>query len=75
MFYGQDKKRFDYILMRERDMKLARDVTVQAQPLSIPISGHNIPKAHVRLLGRSGSEPTGEEDKYTAVHRPVKVDE
>ena len=38
--------------MRQRDRKLVRDVTVHPQPSFLPISGHNIVTAHVKLLGR-----------------------
>ena len=51
-FSGRGKKCIDYILTRQRDRKLARDVTVQPQPSFLPISDHSIVTAHVKLLGR-----------------------
>ena len=50
-FNGRGKKRTDYILMRQRDRKLVRNVTVHPQPSSLPISYHNIVSAPVKLLG------------------------
>ena len=51
-FNGRGKKRVDYILMRQRDRKLVRNVTVHPQPSFLPISDHNIVSAPVKLLGR-----------------------
>ena len=51
-FNGRGKKRIDYILTRQRDEKLVRDVTVHPQSSFLPISDHNIVTAHVKLLGR-----------------------
>ena len=51
-FNGRGKKRIDYILTRQRNRKLVRDVTVHPQPSFLPISDHNIVTAHVKLLGR-----------------------
>ena len=51
-FNGRGKKGFDCILMRQRDRKVVRDVTVHPQPSFLPISHHNIVTAHVKLLGR-----------------------
>ena len=51
-FNGRGKKCIDYILTRQRDRKLVRDVTVHLQPSFLPISDHNIITAHVKLLGR-----------------------
>ena len=51
-FNGRDKKRVDYILTRQRDRKIVRDVTVHPQPPFLRISDHNIVTAHVKLLGR-----------------------
>ena len=51
-FNGRGKKWIHYILTRQRDRKLVRDVTVHPQPSFLPISDHNIVKAHVKLLGR-----------------------
>ena len=50
-FNGRGKKRIDYILTRQRDRKLVRNVTVHPQPSSLPISDHNIVSAPVKLLG------------------------
>ena len=50
-FNGRGKKRIDYILTRQRDRKLGRNVTVHPQSPFRPISGHNIESAHVKLLG------------------------
>ena len=50
-FNGRGKKRIDYILTRQRDRKLVRNVTVHPQPSFLPISGHNIVSAPVKLLG------------------------
>ena len=49
-FNGQGKKRIDYILTRQRDRKLVRDVVVYPQALLKPISDHNIVAARVKLL-------------------------
>ena len=49
-FNGRDKKRIDYILTRQRDRKLVRNVTVHPQPSFLPISDHNIVSAPVKLL-------------------------
>ena len=51
-FNGRGKKCIDYILTRQRDRKLVRDVTVHPQPSFLPISDHNIVTAHVKVLGR-----------------------
>ena len=51
-FNGRGKKRIDYILTRQRDRKLVRDVVVYPQALLKPISDHNIVAARVKLLGR-----------------------
>ena len=53
-FIGRSKKRLDYILMRQRDRKLVRNVTVHPQPSFLPISDHNIVSATVKLLGHFG---------------------
>ena len=50
-FNGRGKKRIDYILTRQRDPKLVRNVTVHPQPSFLPISNHNIVSAPVKLLG------------------------
>ena len=50
-FNGRGKKCTDYILTRQRDRKIVRDVTVYPQPSFLPISDHNIVTAHVKLLG------------------------
>ena len=51
-FNGRGKKRIDYIITRQRDRKLVRDVTVHPNRHSLPISDHSIITAHVKLLGR-----------------------
>ena len=51
-FNGRGKTCIDYILTRQRDRKLARDIPVHPQPSFLPISDHNIVTAHVKLLGR-----------------------
>ena len=48
---GRGKKRIDYILTRQRDRKLVRNVTVHPQPSFLSISDHNIVSAPVKLLG------------------------
>ena len=50
-FNGGGKKRIDYILTRQRDRKLVRNVTVHSKPSFLPISDHNIVSAPVKLLG------------------------
>ena len=50
-FNGRGKKRTDYILTRQRDLKLVRNVTVYPQPFFLLISDHNIVSAPVKLLG------------------------
>ena len=50
-FNGRGEKRIDYILTRQRDRKLVRNVTVHPQPSFLPISDDNIVSAPVKLLG------------------------
>ena len=50
-FNGREKKRIDYILTRQRDRKLVRNVTVHPQPSFLPSSDHTILSAPVKLLG------------------------
>ena len=50
-FNGWGKKRIDYILTRQRDRQLVRNVTVHPQPSFLPISDNNIVSAPVKLLG------------------------
>ena len=50
-FNGRGKKGIDYILTRQRDRKLVRNVTAHPQPSFLPISDHNIVSAPVKLLG------------------------
>ena len=50
-FNGRGKKRIDYILTRQRYLKLVRNVTVHPQPSFLPIPDHNIVSAPVKLLG------------------------
>ena len=45
-------KRIDYILTRQHNRKLVRDVKVLRQLRFLPISNHNAVTASVRLLGR-----------------------
>ena len=49
-FNGRGKKHIDYVLTRQRDCKLVRNVTVQSQPSFLPILHHNIVCAPVKLL-------------------------
>ena len=51
-FNGRGNIYIDYILTRQRDRKLMRDVTVHPQPSFLPISDHNIVTAYVKLFGR-----------------------
>ena len=51
-FNGRGTKRIDYILTRQRDRKLVRDVVMYPQALLKPISDHNIVATRVKLLGR-----------------------
>ena len=53
-FNERGKKRIDYILTRQLDRKLVRNVTVHSQPSFLPISDHNIVSAPVKLLGHFG---------------------
>ena len=50
-FNGRGNKRIDYILTRQRDRKLLRNVTVHPQPSFLTISDHNIVSAPVKFLG------------------------
>ena len=50
-FIGRGKKRINYILTRQRDRKLVRNVTVQPLPSFLLISNHSIVSAPVNLLG------------------------
>ena len=50
-FNGRGKKRIDYILTRQRNRRLVRNITVHPQPSFLPISDHNIVSAPVKLLG------------------------
>ena len=49
-FNGRGETRIDYILTRQRDRKLVRNVTVHPQPSFLPISDHNVVSAPVKLL-------------------------
>ena len=62
-FNGRGRKCIYYILTRQRDRKLVRDVTVHPQPSFLPISDHNIVTAHVKLLGRFARNRTVREAK------------
>ena len=46
-----NKKRTDFILTKQRDQKLVRNVATHPQPSFLPISDHNAVVAHVKLLG------------------------
>ena len=48
-FNGRGQKRIDYILTRQRDRKLVRNVTVHLQLSFLPISDHDIVSAPVEL--------------------------
>ena len=50
-FNGRGRKGIDYILTRQCDHKLVRNVTVHPQPSFLSISDHNIVSAAVKLLG------------------------
>ena len=50
-FNGRGNKRIDYILTRQRDRKLVRNVTVHPQSSFLPISDHNIVSALDKLFG------------------------
>ena len=50
-FNGRRKKCIDCILTRQRDRKLARNVTVHPQPPFLHISYHNIVSAPIKLIG------------------------
>ena len=50
-FNGRGKKRIGYILTRQCDCKLVRNVTGHPQPFFLPILDHNIVFAPVKLLG------------------------
>ena len=47
---GRGQKCIDYILMRQRDRRLVRNVTVYPQPSFLPISDHNIVSAPIKLI-------------------------
>ena len=49
-FDGQGKKHIDYIIIRQRDRKLVRDVTLHFQPFLVSISGHNIVSTAFKLI-------------------------
>ena len=48
---GRGKKRIGYILTKQRDRKLVRNVRVHPQPSFLLISDHNTVSASVKLLG------------------------
>ena len=50
-FNERGKKRIDYILTRQRDRKLFRNVTVHHQTSLHPMSHHNVMSAPVKFLG------------------------
>ena len=45
-FNERNKTCFDYMLTKQRDRKLVRDVIVHPQPPFLPISDHNIAPTH-----------------------------
>ena len=47
-FNGRDSKRIDPILMRQRDRKLVRNVTVHPQPAFLPTSDHNVGFTYIK---------------------------
>ena len=49
-FNGRGKKRIEYILTRESDHKLVRNVRVHPQPYFVPISDHNIVSVPIKLI-------------------------
>ena len=53
-FNGRGKKRIDYILTKQRNRKLVRNVTMHPQPSFFPISDNNIVSAPAKLLGHFG---------------------
>ena len=50
-FNGRGKKRIDFILTRQRNRKLVRNVTMHPQPSFLPILDHNIVPTPVKRLG------------------------
>ena len=59
-FKGRGKKRIDYILTRQRDRILVRNVTVHPQSSFLPISDHNIVSVPVKLPRPFCSKPPAE---------------
>ena len=49
-FNERGNKRIDYILTRQRDRKLVRNVTMHPQPSFLPISDHNTVSPPIKLL-------------------------
>ena len=47
---GRGKNRIDYILTRQQNRKLVRNVAVHPKPFFLPISDHNIVSAPVNLF-------------------------
>ena len=74
-FNGRGKKRIDYILTRQRDRKLLRDVVVYPQVLLKPISDHNIVAARVKLLGRFTHTQHPSEELKKAAYRSATADD
>ena len=58
-FNGRGGKRIDYILTRQRDRKLVRNVTVHPQPSFPPILDHNVVSAHPSSFSTILSETAG----------------
>ena len=48
---GRGKTRIIYILTKQRDRKLVRNVTLHRQPSSSPMPDDNVVSASVKLLG------------------------
>ena len=50
-FNRRGKKRADYMLMKQRDRKLVRNITVHPQTIFLPISDHNIVSTPAKRFG------------------------
>ena len=70
-----NRKRIDYILTRQRDRNLVRNVVVHPQPSFLPISDHNAVVAYVKLLGRfARNRPVRRDTKPPLNRRKLTVD-